>query len=222
MGAGGVIAAPQETQPADQEKKAPTAKVGEPAPDFTLQDAAGKSYRLADYKGKIVVLQWINPDCPVCRRVNSTGRVADMLTKVRETDENVVHLTINSTYYMEAEKSAAYLEKHKIDAPALIDQDGKVGKLYDARTTPHMYVIDAEGVLRYDGAFDDDRRGDASEPTNYVVEAVSRISAGDTVSPDKTRPYGCSVKYADGGGKGQGKGKGRRGGRGGGRGASDR
>ena len=171
------------------------AKLGEPAPQFSLTGADGKTYKLSDYEGKIVVLQWINPDCPVCRRVSSSGLVNAMLKDLKEMDPTIVYLTINSTNYMEAEKSAAYLKSNKIEAPALIDQDGKVGHLYGARTTPHVYVIDAEGVLRYQGAFDDDQRGNKDDRTNYAVNTVRMIKAGETVAPDQTRPYGCSVKY---------------------------
>ena len=173
------------------------AKVGEEAPNFTLKDAEGKEYSLADYKGKIVVLQWINPDCPVCRRVASTGLVNTMVKKLKEIDSEIVHLAINSTHYMDGAKSAAYLKKHKIEAPALIDQDGTVGHMYGALTTPHMYVIDTEGVLRYQGAFDNDPSGNNDDATNYVINAVTQITEGETVSPDYAKPYGCKVKYKE-------------------------
>ncbi|MHC4766083.1 MAG: thioredoxin domain-containing protein, partial [Planctomycetota bacterium] len=92
---------------------------------------------------------------------------------------------------------AAYFKTHKIDAPVLIDRDGKVGHLYGAKRTPHMFVVDAKGILRYQGAIDDDSSGDKGDrATNYVVQAVRQIAAGDTVTPDVTRAYGCSVKYA--------------------------
>lgn len=182
----------------DKEKKndAVKAAIGEPAPDFTLTDTEGKSHRLSDYKGKIVVLQWINPQCPVCRRVWSDGLVGSMRDEMKKVAPDIVHLTINSTHFMEPSQSAAYLKEHKIDVPALDDRAGTVGRLYGARTTPHMYVIDQKGILRYDGAFDDDARGrEDSGTTNYVVNAVKQIVAGETVTPDTTRPYGCSVKY---------------------------
>jgi peroxiredoxin len=171
------------------------AKVGEAAPNFTLKDASGKAHSLADYKGRIVVMQWINPDCPVCRRVSSSGLVATMAKELKGIDSNIVHLTVNSTSGMAAEKSAGYLKQNKIDAPALIDDDGTVGHMYGAMTTPHLFVIDAEGVLRYQGAFDDDPNGNKKDATNYVVNAVQQIKAGETVSPDYAKPYGCSVKY---------------------------
>jgi peroxiredoxin len=176
---------------------ATTAVIGEPAPAFTLDDSTGRSHSLADYSGKIVVLQWINPDCPVCRRVASTGLVTAMRKRLYAITPGVVHLAINSTHYMEPSVGEAYFKKHKIDAPVLIDRDGKVGHLYDAKRTPHVYVIDAKGILRYQGAIDDDQRGDkGDQATNYVVQAVQQIVAGETVAPDVTRSYGCSVKYA--------------------------
>jgi peroxiredoxin len=175
------------------------AEIGEPAPAFTLADSTGKSHALADYRGKIVVLQWINPTCPVCRRVCSTGLVTAMRKQLDEITPGVVYLGINSTHYMEPSVGEAYFKTHKIDAPVLIDRDGKVGHLYGAKRTPHLFVIDAEGVLRYQGAIDDDQRGDKGEKaTNYVVQAVRQIVAGETVAPDITRSYGCTVKYAPG------------------------
>jgi peroxiredoxin len=173
------------------------AKVGEQAPDFTLMDAAGKSYKLADYKGKIVVLQWINPGCPVCNRVAKNGLCTAMAKQLKEIEPNVVHLAINSTWNTEPATTAAYLKDNKIESPGLIDREGTVGKLYGAKTTPHVFVIDQKGVLRYQGAFDDDPQGSkGTGATNFVVQAVRQIVAGETVTPDTTKPYGCSVKYA--------------------------
>ena len=189
----GAFAAPPTTNP----QGTATAEIGKPAPDFTLKDTAGKSHSLSDFRGRTFVLQWINPDCPYCRRVMAVGVVKQMLKDLKSIDENIVLLAINSTHYMSAEDTAQYLKKNKIDVPGLIDSDGTVGRLYDARTTPHVFVIDTKGILRYSGAINDDRRGDlGSRATNYVVKAVRQIGAGETVAPDKTRPYGCSVKYA--------------------------
>lgn len=172
------------------------AKVGEAAPDFTLDDANGKSHSLSDYKGKIVVLQWINPECPICQRVTKSGLVAKMAKEIKTIDKDIVHLAVNSTAGMPGKVSAKYLAKHEIKASVLIDDDGKVGHLYGAKTTPHVFVIDAEGILRYQGAFDDDPRGGKEDAANYVVNAVRQITEGETVSPDYVKPYGCSVKYA--------------------------
>ena len=174
------------------------AQIGEAAPTFALEDSTSKRHTLADYKGKIVVLQWINPDCPVCTRVSSTGLVTSMKSQLAQISDNVVHLDINSTHYMEPAVGAEYLKKYKIDVPVLIDRDGTVGRLYEAKTTPHMFVIDTRGVLRYQGAIDDDPYGSkGKDATNYVVQAVRQIVANDTVSPDITKPYGCTVKYAE-------------------------
>ncbi len=188
------FAAPAPGAEASAEAKA---KVGEAAPNFTLDDANGKSHSLSDYKGKIVILQWINPDCPICRRVSKAGLVTKMAKECKALNKDIVHLAINSTAGMPGSTSAKYLKKHKIKALALIDGDGKVGHRYGARTTPHIFVIDAEGILRYQGAIDDDPRGGKEDATNYVVNAVRQISSGETVSPDYVKSYGCSVKYAD-------------------------
>lgn len=168
-----------------------SAKVGAPAPAFTLKDAAGKDVSLADFKGKVVVLEWMNPDCPVCREKMEDGSVAKMMADSKAIDPNVVFLFINSTHYM-AEKPASsgdYLAKNKVEAAALIDGDGAVGKAYGAKTTPHCYVIAADGTLAYDGAIDD------KGSTNYVVSAVKALKDGKPVSPATTKAYGCSVKY---------------------------
>lgn len=174
------------------------AKVGEKAPAFTLTDAKGKEHKLADYKDKIVVMQWINSDCPVCKRVVSSGLVAEMQTELKKINEkDIVYIAINSTHYQGKDVGAEYFKKHELKANAILnDMDGKVGKMYGAKTTPHMFVIDKEGVLRYEGAFDNDQRGRNENRTNYVVNAVRAIEAGETVAPERTKAYGCSVKYA--------------------------
>ncbi len=171
------------------------AKVGDAAPNFTLKDAQGKEHSLADYKGKVVVLEWMNEGCPVCRSVMEGGLVGAMMTESKKADPDVVFLFINSTAKDagKPEKSAKYLEKHKVDGTALIDGDGTVGHLYGAKTTPHCFVIDAQGTLAYAGAFDNEKEG--SDNVNYVVSAVTALKAGQTPSPSSTRPYGCGIKY---------------------------
>lgn len=173
-----------------------TAVVGKPAPDFTLKDTDGNDVRLSDFAGKIVILQWINKDCPVCRRVMNKGLTTTMLKNLKGLDENVTWLAIDTTHYMKPKDTAAYLEKHGMPGKGLMDPDGAVGRLYGAKTTPHLYVIDAKGILRYSGAINDDRRGRrGSDAKNYAVNAVKQIVAGEEVSPSTTRPYGCSVKF---------------------------
>ena len=168
------------------------AKIGEAAPDFTLKGADGKEYKLADYKGKVVVLEWMNPGCPVCREVCEEGKVGSMMKSCKEMDADVVFLFINSTAATanDPKSSADYLAKNKIEAPALIDGDGKVGHAYGAKTTPHCFVIGKDGKLAYDGAIDD------KGSKNYVVDAVKALKEGKAVEPATTKPYGCSVKYA--------------------------
>lgn len=215
----------QSPGPTDRANVAKMAKVGEPAPNFTLNDASGKSHTLADYQGKLVVLQWINPDCPICTRVNRSGITTEMAKAIRAVAKDFVHLTIHSTHYMELDKSVAYLKQHKVKAPVLDDRDGKVGHLYGAEKTPHMYVIDKKGILRYAGAIDDDDNGkNRKGATNYVINAVRQIAAGETVAPDLTKAYGCQVKYDPNapkqerparGQRGDRQGRGGRGGRGG-------
>ncbi|MBL9140793.1 MAG: redoxin family protein [Phycisphaerae bacterium] len=186
--------APREGRKAGEGKKAAKAAslVGQPAPAFTLKDSAGKSVSLSDYAGKVVVLEWMNPGCPVCKGKMADGSVGKMIAAARELNKDVVFLFINSTAAT-ADKPAAsgeYLAAYKVESPALIDGDGKVGKAYGAKTTPHCFVIDAKGVLVYDGAIDNEGS------TNYVVNAVKALKEGAAVTPATTTPYGCSVKYA--------------------------
>ncbi len=194
----------QEKQEKQQEKPA-AAKVGEKAPDFALKDSTGKVHKLSDYKGKIVVLQWVNPGCPICKRVHEKGLAKQMQTDVKQIDANVVFLAINSTFNAEPSATAEYLKKYQITVPALDDREGKVGRLYGAKTTPHLFIIDAEGILRYQGAFDDDAQGEKTERVNYVVQAIEQITEGETVMPNTTKSYGCSIKYAGSQGTGQGR-----------------
>ena len=171
------------------------ATVGKPAPNFTLKTTDGKDWSLSDAKGKVVVLEWVNPECPVCVRVMKDGSVASTLKECKAQFGDVVYVAINSSASRPASLKAteSYLKTNKIEIPALLDSDGKVGKMYGARTTPHCYVIDAEGVLVYQGAIDDAQDGDGKK--NFVVNAVTALKKGEAVSPNSTRPYGCGVKY---------------------------
>lgn len=175
--------------------KAAVAKVGEAAPNFTLKTTDGKDWSLSDAKGKVVVLEWVNPECPVCVRVMKDGTVANALKGAKEQYPDVVYVAINSSAARKSslDATAQYLKDHKIEIPALLDSDGAVGKMYGARTTPHCFVIDAAGVLAYHGAIDDNQSGDGK--TNYVVNALAQLKKGEKVSPSETKPYGCSVKY---------------------------
>jgi peroxiredoxin len=178
------------------------ATVGKPAPDFTLSDLQGKPVKLADYKGKFVVLEWVNPECPFVEKHYSSANMQGLQKDAAR--KQVTWLTINSTNASHSEyKSPAEMDKWMKEqkaAPAatLLDKDGKVGKLYGAKTTPHMYIINPQGELVYAGAIDDKRStnpADIETSKNYVTAALSEALAGKPVSTTSTTAYGCSVKY---------------------------
>lgn len=174
---------------------AQAATVGQAAPDFELKDEEGKTHKLSQYRGKIVVLEWVNPECPFVKR-HYDART--MQTTWEGSDkEKVVWLSIDSTHHNTPEKSREWKKARGFSYPVLQDPDGKVGKLYGAKTTPHMYVIDQEGILRYAGAIDDDPRGNKERKTNYVQAALAELLAGKDVSVKTSQPYGCTVKYKE-------------------------
>lgn len=177
------------------DSKSAKAKIGDQAPAFTLTDTDGTEVSLADHQGKIVVLEWFNPECPVVVRWYQDGGMNKVYDKYK--DKDVVWLAVNSTagHSVDADKKA--MKAWGIEGrPVLNDADGKVGKMYGAKTTPHMYIIDKEGRLAYAGAIDDDQNGRKGEnATNYVAKALDELLAGESVSTAETRPYGCSVKY---------------------------
>lgn len=179
------------------------ATVGQPAPQFTLTDISGTTHRLADFKGKTVVLEWVNPECPfVVKHYEQSGNIP--ATQKAATSDGVVWLQINSAaagkqgdFSPEAVK--AWSTKNKVASTAYLrDGDGTVGKVYSAKTTPHLYVINAEGVLVYNGAIDSIRSAVASDiakAENYVNATLSALKAGKPVPKPTTQPYGCAVKY---------------------------
>lgn len=178
------------------------AKVGEPAPAFTLKDASGKEHSLADFKGKTVVLEWNNPSCPFVVKHYAKGDMQKL--QKEQTAKGVVWLTINSTNaghqdFLSPEAALKKIEALGIGSTAyLLDPKGTVGKAYDARTTPHMFVVDGKGVLVYAGAIDSIRsanQADIAKAENYVTAALAELAAGKTVSTSVTKAYGCSVKY---------------------------
>lgn len=178
-------------------KESKGAKVGDAAPAWTLTDIKGKEWKSTDFAGKIVVLEWVNPQCPVCKGAHKDGRIGKMVTELK--NEGAVHIAINSSHFTSADENEKALKAYGVEYPVLLDLDGKIGKAFGARTTPHMFVIDTTGVLRYSGALDNNAKGDKSgdELINYAVQAVRQIKAGETVTPDYTQPYGCSVKYGN-------------------------
>ncbi|MBD3850740.1 MAG: thioredoxin family protein [Acidobacteria bacterium] len=168
--------------------------VGDTAPAFTLADSAGNQVSLSDFEGKIVVLEWLNPDCPFVQRHYKAGTMKNLAAQYA--GEGLVWLTINSTNYMDAAANAKFKAENDLPYTILVDQSGKAGHLYGAKTTPHMYIIDGAGTVVYIGAIDDDPRGNKGEPTvNYVSVALDEVLAGKSVTTAETKPYGCSVKY---------------------------
>ena len=177
-------------------------EVGKPAPDFTGTDSNGKTHKLSDYKGRIIVLEWTNPGCPFVMKHYDAGN----MQKLQEaaTGKDVVWLSINSSAEgkegnQTADAANAYIkEKGSHETARILDPTGGIGKLYDAKTTPHMFVIDKDGSLVYDGAIDSDdsfKPESIANATNYVTAALASLEAGKKVETSKTKPYGCSVKY---------------------------
>jgi len=178
-------------------------EVGKPAPDFTATDINGKTVHLSDYKGKIVVLESYNSDCPFCANHYKTGAMQELERDMAS--KGVVWLIVNSvnpnnSSYRTPEQARREFVDQKITAAAWIDDSsGAVGHLYDMKTTPDMYVIDKNGVLVYAGAIDNRPQpfGDPRTANNYVRDAVNDLLAGKPVAVSQTKPYGCAVKYAD-------------------------
>ncbi len=175
---------------------------GAPAPDFVGTDTKGKAHRLSDLKGKRVVLEWTNHDCPFVRKHYGAGNM--QATQKDARGKGAIWLSVIS--------SAPGLQGHVTPAEAdqltetrgaapdavLLDPSGQIGRLYGAVTTPHMFIIDMDGTLVYKGAIDSIRSadpGDIDRATNYVKQAMTQLTSGQPVSPPGSRPYGCSVKY---------------------------
>lgn len=176
------------------EAKGPVAAVGSAAPGFTLEDQSGSIVSLSDFGDKMVVLEWMNPDCPFVQRHYK----AKTMTTLAEQYGDVVWIAINSTHYMTKEDDKTWVEKYNLSYPILDDNPGKVGRVYGAKTTPHMFIIDKSGILVYQGAIDDDPGGSKKgNALNYVNKALEEIQAGRAVTVSQTKPYGCSVKYAN-------------------------
>ena len=172
------------------------ADVGKPAPAFSLQDQNGKTVSLSDYSGKIVVLEWTNPNCPIVQR---HYRAKTMVTLAGEfVPKGVVWLAVNSTHTDGDAENLAWVNKNGLSYPVLNDASGTVGKAYGAKTTPNMFIIGKDGTLLYSGGIDNDPDGDKGAATvNYVRQALTEILGGSAVSVPETKSYGCSVKYAD-------------------------
>jgi peroxiredoxin len=178
-------------------------EIGKPAPDFTGTDINGKAIKLSDYKGKIVVIESYNSDCPYCMNQYKTGAIQELQKDMAA--KGVVWLIVDSVNknnfsYRTPEQARKELTDRKITATAWIDDNsGAIGHLYGMETTPQMFVIAKDGTLVYDGAIDNkpDPFHNPLAANNYVRDAVDELIAGKPVEISKTKPYGCGVKYAD-------------------------
>lgn len=177
-------------------------EIGKPAPDFTATDQDGKSVKLSDFKGKIVVLEWNNPECPFVVKHYSSGNMQKLQAYAR--GNKAVWLTVNSSAAgregsLTADQAKAMLKEKNMSVDHyLIDPEGMVGKLYEAKATPHMFVIDAAGNVAYMGAIDDKASTDVKDiegASNYVRAALDSLMASKPITLASTQAYGCSVKY---------------------------
>ena len=178
------------------------ATVGQPAPAFTATDVTGKPVSLADFKGRHVVLEWVNPGCPYVQKHYGAANMQG--TQKAATDQGVVWLAVSTTArdhvdFKAPADLAAWMKSNKAAATAtLMDPDGIVGRAYGARTTPHLYIVNPAGLLVYAGAIDSKATAnpaDIAGATNHVKQALAESLSGKPVSVSSTRPYGCSVKY---------------------------
>ncbi len=177
-------------------------QVGKPAPEFTLTDSDGKPHNLSDFNGKVVVLEWLNHGCPFVKKHYDSGNMQSLQKKY--TGQDVVWLSIVSSApgkqgHMSAEDTnKTKAEKNAAPTAVLIDESGTVGKLYNAKVTPELFIIGKDGVLAYAGAIDD-KKSTAAEDVkgakNYVSQALDEVLAGKPVSEPSSTAYGCSVKY---------------------------
>ncbi len=176
--------------------------IGNAAPDFSLTDSNGKTQTLSQYKGKTVVLEWNNPGCPFVHKHYESGNIPRQ--QADATAAGVVWLTLNSGAtgkqgHLDGAGANAFIAQYHASPTAyLIDGEGKVGRLYGARTTPHMFVIDAGGTLRYMGGIDSiasTDQDDLARATQYVPQALAELKAGKSVSVTTSEPYGCGIKY---------------------------
>ena len=179
------------------EKAKTSLAIGAVAPEFALKDVNGKEVKLSDYKGKIVVLEWYNPECPAIAQHHEKAKTFnDMYTEFKNKD--VVFLAINSSAPGKQGHGKETNEKHiktfGLEYPVLMDEDGTTGRAYGATNTPHCFVIGKDGNLAYKGAIDNGSFGKNGDK-NYVKQAVEQLIKGETVTESETKPYGCSVKY---------------------------
>lgn len=177
-------------------------QTGQPAPDFTLTDSNGKQHKLSDFKGKVVVLEWLNHGCPFVKKHYDSGNMQKL--QADYAGKGVVWLSIVSSapgkqgHMSPADTNKAKEEKKSAATAILIDEDGKVGKLYGAKVTPELFVVGKDGALVYAGAIDDRKSTDPADVAgakNFVKQALDEVLGGKKVSEPTTTAYGCSVKY---------------------------
>jgi peroxiredoxin len=177
-------------------------KIGEPAPEFTLQGADGKSYALSSFKGKHVILEWTNHECPFVKKHYDSGNMQSHQKEL--TAKGAVWLSVVSSApgkqgHVDAAKATELTQSRKASPTAvLLDPSGDVGRKYDAKTTPHMYIVAPDGKLVYMGGIDSipsADKGDIAKATPYVKVALNEAMAGKPVSNASTKPYGCAIKY---------------------------
>jgi peroxiredoxin len=177
-------------------------EIGKPAPNFAAMDSNGKAHKLSDFAGKTVILEWSNHDCPYVKKHYGAGNM--QATQSAAAAKGAVWLTVISSApgkqgaVTGADANKLTTDRNAKPTAVLLDPTGTIGKAYEAKTTPHMYVIDAKGILRYQGAIDD--KPSASPDSlngakNYVLAALGDMAAGKAVASAETEPYGCSVKY---------------------------
>jgi peroxiredoxin len=193
----------KDAQPGKKDKKdegkSAGATVGSQAPAWTLTDTDGKTHSLSDFKGKIVVIEWFNPECPFIVKHHKVNMTFNNLFS-EYNSKNVVFLAINSSAKGKQgngkELNVEMKKEYKMEYPILIDEDGKVGTAYGAKTTPHVFIIGTDGKVAYNGAIDNNTDVKKAGDKNYAKMALDEMLAGKSVTTSETRPYGCSVKYA--------------------------
>lgn len=177
-------------------------EIGNPAPEFMANDVDGHHVMLSSLKGKTIVLEWSNPDCPFVHKQYDTGNM--QAVQKEATKDNVIWITIDSSAkgkegnYPAPELKKIYADQKANFSHLIIDESGEIGKLYAAKTTPHMFVINEKGVLVYAGAIDDKsgfEKEEVKTAKNYILAALNDLKAGRPVAISSTKPYGCSVKY---------------------------
>ncbi len=179
-------------------------EIGKPAPDFTAAGIDGKPFKLSDHKGKIVILEWTNHECPFVQKHYDTGNMQKTQAAAHEKGAEWVSIVSSSPDrqgYVTPEQAKKIVEDAKASPDVkILDESGTIGKLYEAKTTPHMFVIGTDGNIAYMGAIDDNsspRHETVEGAKNYVLGAVDSLVAGTAVETSTTQPYGCNVKYAD-------------------------